>query len=152
MLNFISYLKTLRPDDWDVKVTSKWTVKDVVAHMVGWEKRSAEVIKITWETKRLPRWMTSSEEYDDFNRKNIEYYRNRTPADLISEWESWQEKIQEEIDRIGEDNLKSRSDLFGWFFGKEKGNRPEDYTNKNHYEHHYRQIRKALELTQTRDQ
>ena len=37
-LDFVSYLKILKPEDWHKKVNDKWTVKDVVAHMIGWEK------------------------------------------------------------------------------------------------------------------
>ncbi len=135
--NFISYLRTLKIDDWNKKVTDKWTVKDVVAHMVGWEKEDPEIIKSTWGSKKVP-WFYETDNYDDFNKKAVEFYKDYTPAQLLDEWEKWRNKVKEEIERIGEDKLRARPDLFGWLFEEGEG---------SHYNHHYQQIRKALEKT-----
>ena len=132
--DFIIYLKTLKPEDWNKKVSKTWIVKDVVAHMIGWEKESANVIKQIWESKELP-WFMTSEDYDDFNHKAVEFYKDYTPKDLIEEWEMWQEKTQKEIDHIGEDKLKAHPDLFGWLFEEGEG---------SHYRHHLSQIKKIL--------
>ncbi len=133
--DFIPSLQTLKPEDWNKKVTDKWTVKDVVAHMVGWEKGDVEVIRMTWKTKKVP-WFYETHDYDDFNRNAVEFYKNYTPQELIKEWEKWQNKVQEEINRIGEYKMKTRPDLFGWLF--EEG-------ENTHYNYHYRQIKNALE-------
>ena len=45
-------------------------------------------------------------------------------------------KIEEEIERIGEDKLKAHLNLFGWLF---------DESENNHKNHHYQQIRDAIE-------
>ena len=42
--DFITYLRALRPEGWQLKVTDKWTVKDVVAHMVGWERQDPKTL------------------------------------------------------------------------------------------------------------
>ena len=52
--DFISYLKTLKPEDWNKKVTDKWKVKDVVAHLIGWERDDTKIIRSIWETKESP--------------------------------------------------------------------------------------------------
>src|SRR5271170_3412884 len=101
MIDFIAYLKTLKPEDWNKMATPKWSVRDVVAHMVGWEKRDPEIIRKTWKTKQLPWWMASQGEYDTFNAENVEFYKNYTPEELITEWEKWQRAVRTEIDRIG---------------------------------------------------
>ncbi len=82
--------------------------------MAGWEKRDAEVIRIFWKTKRRSPWMSTRKEWDEFNRKEVERYKNYTPRQLIEEWEQWQKKVAEEIDEIGYQNIKSRPDLFDW--------------------------------------
>lgn len=141
-LDFVSYLKTLKPEDWNKMATPKWRVKDVVAHMVGWEKRDAEVIKIFWETKKRKPWMSTREEWDEFNRKEVERYKNYTPQELIEEWEMWQKKVSEEIDKIGYENIKAHPDLFDWVLEDE-----DHYTlneGGSHYEHHYEQVKKAV--------
>ena len=140
--NFISYLKTLKPEDWSKMVTSKWAVKDVVAHMIGWEKGDVEVIRQTWETKKWPWWFESSDGYDDYNAKFVEFYKNYMPEQLITEWEMWQQKVQEEINKIGEENLKTRPDLFSWLFEGIEDTRSTG--TDSHYKHHYLQIKKAL--------
>ncbi len=134
-LDFIPYLKTLKPEDWDKMATAKWTVKDVVAHMVGWEKGDAEAIRRAYETKQPP-WWVGVKDYDEFNQKSVDFYKNCTSEQLIAEWERWQREVEKEIARIGEDNLKKFPELFSWL--SETG----DYS---HYGHHYRQIKKAAE-------
>jgi len=132
---FITLIKSLKPEDWNKKATEKWSVKDVVAHMVGWEREDSDVIRLTWENKERP-WFMKTEDYNEFNKKWVEYYRNYTSQELIQELETWQKTVQAEIDSIGEENLKTRLDLFKWLF-----NDGED----NHYNHHYRQIMAATE-------
>lgn len=139
--DFIAYLKTLKPEEWQVMVTPKWTVKDVVAHMVGWEKGDVEAIRSIWKTKQ-PAWWKGQDNFDDFNNQAVEFYKNYTPERLIAEWEMWQKKVGEEIDKIGYENIKSRPDLFDWLFEGIQDNRQDG--NESHYKHHYNQIKKAL--------
>ena len=134
-IDFITYLKTLKPEDWQKKVADGRTIKEVIAHMVGWEKHDPGIIRTTWKTKKIP-WFYQTDDYEDFNKKNIEYYKDYKPAELIKEWEKWQKKVKEEIDRIGEDKLKPRPDLFGWLFDK---------SEKSHYNLHYQEIRAVIE-------
>lgn len=133
--DFISYLKKLRPEDWTIKVTPEWTVKDLVAHMVGWEKYDPQIIRETWKTKESP-WWHNEKDYDEYNRKEVKYYKNYTPRRLVKEWEKWQDKVKKEINRIGKHNLKTRLDLFKWLF---------DESASSHYAHHLRQVKDAVE-------
>ncbi len=135
-MNFIEFLKTLRLEDWNKKVTDEWTVRDVVAHMVGWEKESANVIKSIWDNKEKP-WFIETENYGGFNKKSVDYYKSYKSEELIKEWEKWQEKVDKEIDQIGEDKLKDCPDLFSWLFEEGEG---------SHYSKHYKQIK---EVTKT---
>ncbi|MFZ2569555.1 MAG: hypothetical protein WAX44_03035 [Minisyncoccia bacterium] len=133
-MDFISYLKTLNSDDWNKMVTSKWTVKDVVAHMIGWEKGDVSVIINSWETKQPPWWKLKNED-DEFNAKSVEFYKGFSPKKLIKEWEKWQRKVREVVDDIGEEKLKTRMDLFAWLFEGINDDRPDG--KASHYKHHY---------------
>lgn len=133
-LNFISYLKTLKPEDWNKKVNDQRTVKDVAAHMVSWEKEDTTIIGLTWKTKKIP-WFCETDDYEDFNNKHIEYYKDYAPEQIIKEWRKYQKQVQEEIDSIGEDNLKKYPDLFKWLLEKGEG---------SHYELHYKEIRDVV--------
>jgi len=132
--DFVSYLKTLKSEDWNKMATDKWTIKDVVAHMVGWEAQDPQSLREAWENKEPPWWM-KTKKYDEFNQKAVEHYKNYTPEELIAEWETCQQKFQDEMDRIGEDNLKAYPDLFGYFT---------DGRNGKHYQHHLQQIKDAV--------
>lgn len=146
MIDFIAYLNTLKPEDWKKMATPKWTVKDVVAHMVSWEKESCEAVVKAWETKQRP-WFMETENYEDFNVQQVEYYAHYTPNQLLQEWKMWQKKIWEEIEQIGYDNVKAHPELFDWLMdGQTKTE--ESYTlneGGDHYRHHYEQIKKAVE-------
>ena len=133
--DFIAYIRTLKPEDWNKKATEKWTVKDVVAHMIGWEKGDPEIIKETWKSKRTP-WFYETNEFDEFNKNAVEFYKQYMPEQLIGELGKWQKKVKEDIDSIGEDKLRNRPDLFGWLF---------DESDDSHYSHHYRQIKNTVE-------
>lgn len=132
--DFLDHLKKLQPEDWVKQATSKWTVKDIVAHMIGWEKHDPQIIQETWQTKELP-WWRSEENYDEFNKKEVEFYKEWKPEALIKELELWQNKVTQEIESVGEGNLRGNIELFGWLF---------DESETSHYAHHLKQIKQAL--------
>jgi hypothetical protein len=140
--DFIAYLKTLKPEDWDKKATSKWTVKDVIAHMVGWERGDVETIKNSWETKTVPWWKIKNDD-DAFNAEWVAYYKDYTSQQLIAEWEKWQNAVTEQIEKIGYENLQTRPDLFDWLFEGIDDTRSDG--KESHYMHHYLQIKKVVE-------
>ncbi len=142
-IRFVEYLKTLKPEDWGKKATSKWTVKDVVAHMVGWERHDVEVIKNSWETKTPPWWKSKNED-DAFNAKWVEYYKDYKPEELVTEWEKWQDAVSNVIANIGSENLRARPDLFDWLFEGVDDNRTNG--KPSHYKHHYNQVKQIVEL------
>ena len=136
-MGFIFYLKTLKPEDWSKKATDKWTVKDVVAHLVGWEK---EVVNTLDEARKTgePAWFMKQKNWDEFNKQNTEFYKNYSPKELLEEWEMWQEKLEAKIKELGESELRDDKDMEYLF----------DEGDDSHYEHHYRQIKKAVEEKQ----
>ena len=80
-MDFIGYLKKLDSEDWNKQVTERWTVKDVTAHMVGWERKDVEEIRRIWETKSPP-WWKNNPNYDEFNAKWVEFYKKYTPVTI----------------------------------------------------------------------
>lgn len=138
--DFFDMLENLTDDEWNTKVDENWSVKDVVAHLVGWEKECALQIPIIWQSQKRPWFLEAYDDYE-FNRRSIIEYKDMQPNQLLQEWYIWQDKSQEEIDKIGEDNLKSQPTLFGWLFESEISS---DETNLGHYEEHITQINSAL--------
>jgi len=135
-LDLISYLKTLKPEDWTKKVTDKWAVKDVIAHMVGWERESVKVLQEFKKNRKGNPWFLKTDtDYEPFNKKSIDFYKSYPPERLLSEWEKLRKEVERYIQEIGEEQLRVRPDM-QWVFDEEIG---------DHHKHHYRQIKNAIE-------
>ncbi|TAK96979.1 hypothetical protein EPO05_00430 [Patescibacteria group bacterium] len=139
-MNLLTYCKQLRPDDWTRMVNNHWTIKDCVAHMVGWEKECVKELKITWATQCDP-WFMRTNNWDDFNRESVTFYQNFTPEQLLAEWEKWQREMEELKNKIGEDKLKQAGEKFAWVFDQWD---PDDEGNRSHNDYHLKQIIKSL--------
>lgn len=133
--DFLKLLSELEDKNWNIKVNNNWTVKEVVAHLIGWEKESAKLLPKVWKTHKKP-WFLETSDYSNFNKKSVTKYKNFSPKQLIEEWKFWQNKLEEEIKKIGTVKLKSESKLFSWVF---------DESENNHYLRHLNQIKKALD-------
>ena len=127
-------IKKLQPEDWNKKIDDNWTVKDVVSHLVGWEREAAIQLPFVWETKRKP-WFVENKNYDEFNQKSVEQFSKLTTEELLQEWEMWSQKLEKEIDEITEGQLREYGDLFDWVF---------DYGDNSHYEYHMREIEEIV--------
>lgn len=123
----------LTPEEWQIKVDDKWTVKDVVAHLIGWSKVVAESLPEAWSTGEQP-WFMESEKYDEFNKQNIENYRDFTPEELNQEWGKWEMQTDEEIKKIGARKIRRRKG-FEWVL---------DEGEDSHYLEHMKQIVAAI--------
>jgi hypothetical protein len=132
-MDIISFCENLNPEDWDRQVTEKWRVKDVVSHLVGWEREVAQEFQRTWDAKIEP-WFMKTDSYDDFNAKICEEFKDYSSTELLRELKKWQAVVEKETRDIGEDNIRQRPHM-SWFF--DEGDEP-------HFEHHIKQIRKAL--------
>lgn len=130
---FLELLKDLKSEDWKIKIKNK-TIKDIVAHMVGWEKECAEQLDEVWETQEEP-WFLKTDDYDDFNKKSMEKYKDYSPEELLNEWKKLQEELEKKIIQIGEEKLRARPELFDWVF---------DEGDNSHYLEHLNQIKEAI--------
>ena len=134
-MNHIDYLKSLKPEDWLKRATIKWTVKDVLSHLVGWEREVATTFLKSRESKKIP-WYLETEDYDEFNEKIQKEFADWSPEDLIKEWKKWEENLNSKIREVGEDIINIRRQNLSWMVdGKEN----------NHTDWHINQIKKALE-------
>jgi len=126
---FIKYLERLSDRDWNIKVNDKWTVKDVVSHLVWWEEECAKVLIDSLKTDERP-WFLEDQDYSEFNRQNVEKYKNYSPKNLLDKYKHFA-KVTEKVirDAGGEENLLKEKE---WLF------------DDSHYIEHWEQIKKAL--------
>jgi len=130
---FLSYLKTLNEKQWEIRITNKWDVHDVVAHIVGWLEEVLAVLPKSWESKEEP-WFMKTDNYAEFNQANVEKYKNLKPTDLISKYVELNNKLNILIDKIGEENIKL-DQRFSWVL---------DDGENNHELYHFNQIKEKL--------
>ncbi len=137
-MDFIEFLRKIEPEMWGVRATSKWTVKDVVAHMVGWEKESVKTLREFKENGTDNPWfMKKDADYTEFNDGAVLFYSEYSPEQLLAEWEKLQNELEMLIKNIGEDILRARPDM-EWVFDESKDG------HEGHYEHHLKQIKEAI--------
>lgn len=130
----IQYIETLPNEDWNVLITSRWNLRDVVAHMVGWTELDVASLERIWETGTLP-WREKGFDVDKYNAQSVTKYLKTTPEKLIKTWNKLLDKRDEQIKSVGKENIKRDKELFYYLF--EEG-------NAKHTLHHYQQIREAL--------
>lgn len=130
----ITYLQTLSDEQWQIKVTDKWTVADVFAHLVGWLEEVVNILPQSWHSKELP-WFVTTDDYADFNQKQIDRYRHYSHKELIGKYTELNSQLDTIIDQIGIENLRADKN-FSWAL---------DEGEDNHELYHLNQIRNAVE-------
>ena len=132
--DFFNLLEKLNKNQWEIKINRNWTIKDCIAHLIGWEKEGIKVLRKCWDEEKNPWFMKNDKDYRKFNKKTVKKYHNFKPNELINEWKKWQKCFENEVEKIGTNKLRKNPE-FDWVF---------DETSENHYLHHLKQIKKSL--------
>ncbi|OGN01192.1 MAG: hypothetical protein A3I26_03725 [Candidatus Yanofskybacteria bacterium RIFCSPLOWO2_02_FULL_43_10] len=53
-MDIIKFFRSLNPDDWSKKVTERWTVKDVLSHLIGWDREVVIELRNTFQKETEP--------------------------------------------------------------------------------------------------
>jgi hypothetical protein len=127
--DFIKYMEELKDEDWNILVDSNWTVKDVIAHLVGWEEECVRILKEPLVGEQPWYYLEEDKNYLEFNRQNIEKYKDYTSKELLEKWKFFRQLLEEEIKKIGgESAIKKIPELF----------------KHTHYLEHLEQIKKIV--------
>ena len=133
IIGFMDFLASLAESQWQTKVSADWTVKDVIAHLIGWAYEVAGVLPTVWETGEEP-WFCKTCDYDEFNDGNVRRYKGLSPKETLAEYIRWEEMVKTQIERIGESRLRE-SGKYSWLF---------DEGPNAHWTNHFRQIKRAI--------
>jgi len=131
---FIEFLQNLTPEQWMTKVTDKWTVKDVISHLIGWNIDASSELKNMWETGRDV-WFLTRENYGEFNEKYVTLFEKLTPGEVLKKWVESEDEFNKIVGQIGEENLRKDNEKYYWVF---------DEGEDNHYLEHLNQLKKAI--------
>ncbi len=83
---FQDTIKGLERDKLDIIFYDAWSVKDIVAHVLGWEREMTEAFRrIARGEKPTPEGVDYSNE-DEWNAKFAERMRGQLPTTVLAEW------------------------------------------------------------------
>jgi len=109
-----------------VKVTPKWNVKDVIAHLIGWKLECIKRIKLISRKKRSPNHFNYK--VNKFNSKEVKKRKGKTWKQLSTELRIAENKFEKALRQAPDEEFAE-----GWGWNEEIGH---DY-------YHAKQIIKA---------
>ncbi|GAB1421546.1 hypothetical protein MASR2M15_17170 [Anaerolineales bacterium] len=116
---------TLRPG-----VQEDWSVKDLIAHIVWWERYLMERVDV-WLKGDPP--LTTGDDYNAINARILAENRDRDLADVLADFDQSYQALQSQMRRLSDTQLNDRQSY------ATKGARILDYYAGNtfgHYEEH----------------
>ena len=90
------------------EVAGGWSIKDIVAHLTGWRRRTVRRIQATrnHEPDVTPPWPSELQEDDDINAWIYESNRDRPLADVLSDSREVFQQLVDAIDAFSDDELQ----------------------------------------------
>ena len=91
------------------EVAGGWSIKDIVAHLTGWRRRTVRRIQATrnHESDVTPPWPSELQEDDDINAWIYESNRDRPLADVLSDSREVFQQLLDAIDTFSDDELQA---------------------------------------------
>lgn len=105
-------LKNLKAEEWEIMITDKWDVKDVLAHLVGWIEEVIKVLPEAWEEKKMP-WFMNTHDYSEFNDKAVKKCKDLSPQELLEKYEELEKELNKLVEKIGKEKIDNDK-RFGW--------------------------------------
>ena len=128
--DFIQTVKNIDPGiSEQVGVCGNWSIKQVVAHITGWEK---EVIK-RFRDFSTGKAANVKYDIDDFNRRSVESRSNLSWNDTVKELEAAQQELQLLNDSLDEQKINKDKKFVEWTLILLK-----------HYKHHNAQLKGSV--------
>ena len=90
------------------EVAGGWSIKDIVAHLTGWRRRSVRRFQalLHHEPDFSPPWPTELQEDDEINAWIYEANRDRPLAEVLSDSREAFQQLVETLDAFSEDELQ----------------------------------------------
>ena len=97
------------------EVAGGWSIKDIVAHLTGWRRRSVRRFQalLKHEPDFVPPWPPELREDDDINVWIYESNRDRPLAEVLSESREVFQQLVETLDAFSEDELQGLRRVLG---------------------------------------
>ena len=89
------------------EVAGGWSIKDIVAHLTGWRRRTVRRFQATLNHERdfTPPWPSELQKDDEINAWIYESNRDRPLADVLSDSREVFQQLVDAIDAFSDDEL-----------------------------------------------
>lgn len=97
------------------EVAGGWSIKDIVAHLTGWRRRSVRRFQalLNHAPDFSPPWPPELREDDEINAWIYESNRDRPLADVLSDSQEAFQQLVETLDAFSEDELQDLRRILG---------------------------------------
>ena len=134
--NFQDAIKGLDRDQLQRVFYGDWSVRDIVAHMLGWEREMAEALRRIARGERPTPEGVDYSNADDWNAKFSARLRQQLPTTVLAEWGQVHQTFVKAAEAVPDDRFGAGED------GKPKTvNRIIETTGYGHYREHAPAIR-----------
>ena len=124
--NFQESIKDLPRDKFDVIFYDQWSVKDIVAHILGWEREMTEALRRIARGERPTPEGVDYSNADAWNAKFAARMRGQLPTTVLAEWGQVHGGFMKALGAVPDDR-----------FGEGKSvNRIGEATGYGHYQEH----------------
>lgn len=113
---FVAYVDSLRLTDdekWTAPIAEgKWSVRDIVAHMMLWDRYFLEgAIQPIADQKEIT---TSELDFDEFNKRAVDYAKTKSKEEIIGEAIKYRREILSLLKSFTNENfMKAHEDADG---------------------------------------
>ena len=101
----IIYLKKIPSNSWDFLATPRWSIKDLVAHMIGWTEIDVDSIDRIDEAHTLP-WRQKDFKVDDYNAESVNKYSKSLPNELLNIWIELLDRRDKKMKTVGKEKIR----------------------------------------------
>ncbi len=103
---------SLSPEQWQVPVYEKWTVRDVIAHLAAAEKGHVEV---GWRLMRGESTEVPDFDLDAYNNRSVEQRQHMSPEELLAELDEARALTAQLLAAVGPEDWEKRGPHPGGF-------------------------------------
>ncbi|GIK43035.1 MAG: hypothetical protein BroJett011_68680 [Chloroflexota bacterium] len=94
----------------ELQIYEGWTIKDVLAHVIGWDQRVLRTLPLMLQNRASE---VASVEVDDFNRESVQSWRDKSLAEVLSEVQSTHQRILEILSGLDHKEVDMRRERHG---------------------------------------
>lgn len=94
----------------ELPIYEGWTIKDVLAHVIGWDQRVLRTLPLMLQNRASE---VASVEVDDFNRESVQSWRDKSLAEVLSEIHSTHQRILEILVGLDHKEIDMRRERHG---------------------------------------